>query len=112
MAKEQIRMIPVKRDTEEMLKYVGRNYKYEPDGNDYYKWVQNHMWSDTINIVGMERGQSSAHFIVKSEVSGKTYYMFMKDLLNMILNHTIEKGRISGCFTYVQRGKNYGIKIC
>lgn len=109
MAKEQVRMIPVKRDTEEMLKYVGWTY---PKEEDYYKWIPNHMWSDTINIVGMERGQSSAHFIVRSEVSGKTYYMFMKDLLSMILNRTIEKGRISGCFTYVQRGKNYGIKIC
>ena len=112
MAKEQIKMIPVKRDTEEMLRYVGYIYEVKPDGTDYFKWIQNHIWTDTINIVGIERGTSAAHFIVKSEVSGKTYYMFMKDLLNMMLNYTIEKGRISGAFTYVHRGKNYGIKIC
>ena len=111
MAKEQIRMIPVKRDTEEMLRYVGWTYERKPDGEDYFKWIPNHIWSDTINIVSIERGQSAAHFIVKSEVTGKTYYMFMKDLLNMLLNHTVENGRISGAFTYVQRGKNFGIKI-
>ena len=112
MAKEQIKMIPVTRDTEEMFRYVGWCYEDHPDGTDRFKWVPNHMWSDTINITGIERGTSAAHFIVKSEVSGKTYYMFMKDLLNMMLNHIIEKGRISGAFTYVKRGKNYGIKIC
>ncbi len=111
MAKD-IQMIPVTRDTEEMLQYVGRIYECEPEGNDRYKWVANHMWSDTINVVGMERGQSAAHFVVKSEVSGKTYYMFMKDLLNMILKTTIENGRVSGCFTYIKRGKNYGLKMC
>lgn len=112
MAKEQVLMVPVSRDTEEMLRYVGCIYESKPEGSANFKWIQNHIWVDTINIIGIERGTSAAHFIVKSEVSGKTYYMFMKDLLNMMLTHTIEKGRISGAFTYAKRGKNYGIKIC
>jgi len=103
-------MIPVTRDREEMLKYVGKIYEYNQNGSDCYKWVQNHMWSDTMVLDGLERGRSAAHFIIYSEVSGKRYYMFMKDMVDMIKNHTIENGRISGCFTYAKRGQNYGIK--
>ena len=112
MAKEQIKMIPVTRDTEEMIRYVGYIYEVKPEGSANFKWIPNHIWSDTINIIDIERGTSAAHFLVRSEVTGKIYYMFMKDLLDMMRTHIIEKDRISGAFTYVKRGKNYGIKIC
>lgn len=112
MAKEQIKMIPVTRDTEEMFRWVGHSYDWKPDGNDNFKWIQNYTWSDTLTLVEMGRGQSAAFFVLKSEISGKTYYMFMKDLLDMILSRTIEKGKISGNFTYVKRGNNYGVKVC
>lgn len=112
MAKNnKIEMIPVSRDTESMLKYVGCTYETMPDGTEYWKWVQNFLWSDTIVVDRIERGQSSAHFIIYSEISGKEYCMFMKDLLDLIKKHTVENGRISGCFTYCKRGQNYGIKI-
>lgn len=110
MAKNQIRMIPVKRDTGEMLRYVRSSYEQTPDGDTYFKWIPNNVWSDTMRIVGMERGQSAAGFITKSENTEKEYYMFVKDMLDMILNNTIQNGKISGFFTYVQRGRNYGLK--
>ena len=110
MPKIQNIMIPVKRDTEEMFNYVGTMYECIPEGNEQFKWVPNHLWSDTINIIDYERGNSAARFVLLSEVTGKRYYMFMTDMLYMIKTHNIEKGRISGAFTYVKRGKNYGIK--
>ena len=111
MAKCQNIMIPVRRDTEEMLNYVREIYEVNPDGNENYKWVNNHLWSDTVNVINYQRGNSAARFVVQSEVSVKKYVMFMKDMLDMIKTHNIEKGRISGCFTYVKRGSNYGIKV-
>jgi len=56
MAKNEIRMIPVKRDTGEMLRYVRSSYECLPDGDSYFKWVPNNVWSDTMRIIGMERG--------------------------------------------------------
>lgn len=53
--KIKIEMIPVSRDTESMLKYVGCTYETMPDGTEYWKWVQNFLWSDTMVVDRIEK---------------------------------------------------------
>lgn len=67
-------------------------------------------------IDGMHVGRSAKNVILKDVNTGKTYPMFIADLVKGIQNgdFTIEQhagtGRISGWWTGSKRGANYGIK--
>lgn len=104
---KKITMIPVTKDDGNMLKCVNMSY---PNDDGHFKWIENYVWHDIIKIIEMDHDNSDSQFIVKSEISGKKYYMFMNDLLNMMRNSLVESGSIHGNFTYVQYGHNYGIK--
>lgn len=102
-----ITMIPVTKDDENMLKYVSMSY---PNEDGHFKWIENHVWHDTIKILEMDHEANDSQFIVRSEISGKKYYMFMKDILSMMKDSIVESGSIQSNFTYVQRGRHYGIR--
>ena len=107
MIQKKITMIPVAKDDGHMLKCVNMSY---PNEDGHFKWIKNHVWHDTIQVIEIENNSSDSQFIVRSVISGKKYYMFMNDLLSMMKNSLVESGNIQGNFTYVQRGHNYGIR--
>lgn len=74
-------------------------------------WNSNYEFYDTLIIDNTKRGRSAAQFILKSKTSNKTYNMFMKGCLDLMQKTTITKGAITGWFSFIKRGANYGIEF-
>lgn len=73
-------------------------------------FVPNFEFEDTLIFEGFSRGRSSVKAHFKSQFTGKKYEMFISDLADIIkANHFITK--LSGRFTFVKKGQNYGIKL-
>ena len=78
--------------------------------NDY-DWRENWEFEDTLEMCGYSRGRAAAYFHLQSKTTGIQYCMFMTDLTDVIKNCVIDKGIVTGIWTYVKRGMNYGIKL-
>lgn len=78
---------------------------------DKITWKANFEFEDTLRLTGMSRGRSAANFNLKSETTGKNYNVFMTDMVDLFQNATINKGSVTGKWTFVKRGHNYGIKL-
>jgi hypothetical protein len=74
-------------------------------------WKENYEFDDTLILTGMSRGRSAANFNLQSETNSKNYNLFMTDIVDMIKNANIFKGKVKGKWTFVKRGQNYGIKL-
>lgn len=72
-------------------------------------WLDNYVFDDEMEVVGMSRGRSAANFQL-TDSCGKSYNMFMTYMVDMLKRATINKGFIWGNWTFVKRGRNYGIK--
>lgn len=99
-----------------MVKKVG-DYKvpFDADGNqlDYHYYsthslVDNFVFEDTLTYKDFQRGRSSAQFSF-TRSNGKSVIVFMKDM--DIFIPRIVNGQITGTFTFVKRGQNYGVTI-
>ena len=71
-------------------------------------WRDNSVWLGTMTIMSFGRGRSSATFIL-TDNRGLRYDMFMKDMLYLIQNADIDRGVVTGKWTVVKRGQNYGL---
>jgi hypothetical protein len=101
-----------------MTEKIG-NYQipFDADGNqqDYamnYHWsttkmVDNFIFEDTLEYEHFGRGRSSITFTFKRQ-NGKTVSVFASNLVEFI-PHFVD-GKISGRFTFVKKGTNYGCK--
>lgn len=96
-------LIPFTKNTNQFLNF--------PMFEDNIEWKENQIFEDRFKIDSFSRGRSAANFNVISEINGKSYTMFMKDLFDIIQTHKIEKGIVSGFFTFCKRGRNYGVKM-
>jgi len=85
-------------------------------------WKENCEFQAIFRVSGFERGRSAAHFILEAIQipadlpngikSGKSFPIFMTDLLDLIQNKTIINGNIeSSLWTFCKRGKNYAVKL-
>ena len=57
---------------------------------------------------GLRRGRSAAGFLW-TDLNGRRYNMFMKDMEKLVCEGTIDKGVAKGKFTFVKRGQDFGI---
>lgn len=73
------------------------------------EWRENVKWEDDLKLDTYGRGRSSAVFLFTSMETGSQYTAFMTDSLE-IFQHSV-KGKISGTFTCVKRGANYGVRL-
>ena len=73
------------------------------------KMEENYEFSDTLTFQDYGRGRSSVTFTMKRANTGKTVTMFVSDFANIInkMNH----GHVTGRFTFVKKGQNYGCKM-
>jgi len=73
------------------------------------EWRPNRIFKATLELVKQKNGCSSKVAIWKDQTTGKTYTMFIRDVLDLIL---VDHGYhiLTGEFSYVKRGANYGIK--
>lgn len=74
-------------------------------------WKENYEFEDTLELTGMSRGRSAANFNLKSISDKRNYNLFMTDTVDLIQNGVINKGKITGKWTFCKRGANYGIKL-
>ena len=69
-------------------------------------------FSDSIRVVGINRGRSAANFEAHSTEKKARYTIFMADFLSMVFNRKVKAGaKISGVFRVVKRGRNLGIVL-
>lgn len=73
-------------------------------------WKENYVFEDELKFKGFYRGCSSAGAKFISLKDGKEYNVFLKDLEQIITAKDLCSGVISGQFTFVKRGSNYGIR--
>lgn len=71
-------------------------------------WVTNYEFEDTLELVSYGRGRSSVTFTLK-RTDGKTISMFVSDFFDAA--HKMNNGKITGRFTFVKKGQNYGCKM-
>lgn len=89
--------------------YKGNHLGYEPEYIDV-EWRGNYEFEDTLTYEGFGRGRSSVRLYFKG-ANGDEYEMFMKDFDEIMKSGKIKGGKISGKWTFVKRGRNYGIKM-
>jgi len=88
---------------------------FDKNGNqlDYDGWgvherVANHEFTDTLTFKSASRGRSAVGFEFARK-DGRTVNVFLRDMEKWI--HTLRDGVISGKFTFIKRGANYGCTL-
>ena len=74
-------------------------------------WKENYEFEDTMIVDRCSRGQSTVSFDLISKSTGIKYNTFMVDMFDLITKVNINKGVISGKWTFTKRGKSYGLKM-
>lgn len=75
------------------------------------EWREVKEWRETMLVIGQQRGRSAAFFLLCGGDGGTdSYPMFMSDAAEMMKTATIIKGTVTGRWTVIKRGQNYGIK--
>lgn len=91
---------------------------FDEDGNqlDYdYSWGSgfdmrdNHVFQDTLVFKEYGRGRSSITFTMKRQSAGTTVSVFVSDFADML--PFMVNGQITGKFTFVKKGSNFGCKF-
>jgi hypothetical protein len=77
---------------------------------DIFDWEENKVFNDTLTYIDYGRGRSSVTFYFKG-IDDAQYPMFLTDMSSLLLNKDIIDGKVTGTWTFVKRGKNYGIKL-
>lgn len=85
------------------------NYPDNWSMRDGGEWKDNFEFGSELIYCGYSRGQSSALIKFKCVYTNKKYYMFLSDFDNAV--NLMKFGHIAGNFTFVKKGRNYGIKL-
>ena len=88
----------------------GSLISYTGYAGDNVEFVENRKFKETLTYIGYSRGRSSAVFLFKDSTGAK-YQMFMTDMDDMLRSKDIVDGKITGTWTYVKRGRNFGIRL-
>lgn len=71
-------------------------------------WKDNFIFQDTLIYSTYLRGRSAAYFEFISTTKNTNYTVFLKDFEEGFVMQ-MDKGEISGSFTFCKRGQNYGL---
>lgn len=80
---------------------------------DYYtpfEWREPHEFPAVLTIDHMLSGRS-AKYVVWKAADGRTFPMFVADLVDMLKTVTAREGVVSGVWYTGKRGANFGIKF-
>lgn len=81
-------------------------YSYMHGADKNFTWKENFEFDDVMYV----NGRSAAYFDVEFEETEYKACMFMTDMTDIIMNHTITEGMVTGKFTFCKRGSNYGVR--
>ena len=61
----------------------------------------------------LEESPQTSHLQLNfvSEISGCSYSMFVSDFVYLVENSVLDRGRVSGEFTFIKKGANYGMQL-
>lgn len=88
----------------------GNQLDYAWDGDKTISWPDNHEFDDTLTLVTYGRGRSSITFTMR-RANGKTVSVFVSNFCEMANDSAFKAGSITGRFTFVKKGTNYGCKL-
>lgn len=74
-----------------------------------HHWDDNEVFEDTLYYVTYHRGRSAAYFEFNRMSNQRSVCVFLADFEAMI--PLMQKGQITGTFTYCKRGVNFGCKL-
>lgn len=85
---------------------------YRPSSLSAVKFYDVFEFEETLTLTDMASGRSAKYFIWRS-ADGRTFPMFVKDMLEMLTRNfiCIDCGTLRGIWTFCKRGENYGIKL-
>lgn len=107
MTRNTLTEVPYDPRTGNMETYPRSATSWQPGS----EWRPNAPFEAALRVVGTERGQSAARFILEDTTTGVRYPLFMTELLAIIQNATIDHGVITGRWIGCKRGANYGIRL-
>lgn len=97
------------------LHYPGTLWDRNKDGgrggNAECIWKENQAFTDTLKVEGMHAGQSAKYLTVVSTTTGHHYTVFVRDVIDVLLNATVNKGEMTATWTFTKRGANYGVAV-
>jgi len=77
---------------------------------DRIVWRDNVPFYATLELGGIERGRSAAHFLWNDTDTGANYQMFMADAVDLMRSPAgVQAGKVTGWWIVVKRGANYGV---
>ena len=105
-----------------MARKVSNKYQipFDPDGNQLHyptswngtpTWKNNYSFNDSLKIERMTSGYSAKYYKAISTTTGKRFTIFVRDLIDIIEHAEIKDGVMTGTWTFVKRGQNYGVAI-
>lgn len=80
---------------------------YVGECNRYFT-VPNFEFQDTIEYDDYGSSTYSKFFVMKSQITGRSYRVFLKDLKDFI--KIMDKGVVTGMFTFCKRNNKFGLK--
>lgn len=101
----------ISEEEKEICKESKRVEHFWGDGTLREVFVPNYEFEDVLTFESFSRGCSSvkAHFV--SDNTGLKYEMFISDFADVLKSDCIANCRIKGKFTFVKKGKNYGVML-
>jgi len=72
-------------------------------------WTPNFTFNATLKFKEYTRGRSSVGFMFVDESTNHEYSMFVKEFTEIVPK--LVNGTLTGTFTFVKRGANYGFKM-
>ena len=70
-------------------------------------WLPNYTFEDVLVYDTYSRGRSAAYFHFTSKTTKRGFTVFLKDFEDGFVRR-MERGEVSGRFTFCKRGSNYG----
>jgi len=74
-------------------------------------WKKNFKFHDTLQLDGMDHGQSAKFLLLSSTTTGSHFTMFVRDAIDVIRNAEIDHGKITATRMFIKRGQNYGVTV-
>jgi hypothetical protein len=97
-----------------MKDYEMKDYEMKDYEMKDYEMKDTWIFEDTLKISSYgrsyEHGRSAAYFNMESTTTSMKAVMMMSDMSHMVQTGVINKGLITGRWTFGKKGKNYGIE--
>lgn len=101
----------ISEEEKELCKKHGRFDRLYPNGELAEMFIPNFVFEDTLIFTRFSRGRSSVKAHFESKYTELKYEMFISDFQNVLKQNRIGNCHVTGRFTFVKKGQNYGIVL-